>query len=185
MDEENLIVGLLNGVAEKDESDFGKLYEATQRKVFHYLLRVTNSRELAEDLLIETYTEVWKSAKKFQGRSKVITWIIGIARNLAMNQIRKNRMEDTRLEGDPAYPSDQFLHSARAEKLQILEEALNRLSLKHREILDLVFLQEMAYEDIAQIMRLPVNTVKTRVFYAKEKLRAIMTGMGVKKDDLL
>jgi RNA polymerase sigma-70 factor (ECF subfamily) len=111
--------------------------------------------------------------------------MMGIARNLAMNEIRKNKKLESELEGDPVSPSDQFSHCEKAEKLQVLEAALNRLSCEHREILDLVFLQGMGYEDIAQMINIPLNTVKTRVFYAKEKLRTIITRMGIEKDDLL
>ena len=185
MDEEGLTLKLLDGVAKKNEKEFAQLYMITQKRVFHYLFRLTKSYETAEDLLMETYTEVWKSAKKFRSDSKVLTWMIGIARNLAMNEIRKNKKLESELAEDLGYPSEQLSHSERTEKLQILQEALNRLSFEHRETLDLVFLQGMGYEDIAQIIHIPVNTVKTRVFYAKEKLRTIITRMGIEKDDLL
>jgi RNA polymerase sigma-70 factor (ECF subfamily) len=185
MDDETLNRKLLDGVVKKDERQFAQLYTITQKRVFYYLFRLTKSHETAEDLLMTTYTEVWKLAKNFRGDSKVLTWIFGIARNLAMNEIRKNRKLESELGEDLVYPSDQFSHSEKAEKLQILQEALNRLSFEHREILDFVFLQGMGYEDIAQIIHIPVNTVKTRVFYAKEKLRTILTRMGIRKDDLL
>jgi len=185
MDDEAETLKLLDGVAKKDERQFAKLFTITQKGVFHYLLRLTKSYETAEDLVMQTYTEVWKSAKKFRGDSKVLTWMMGIARNLAMNEIRKNKKLESELEDDPVSPSDQFSHCEKAEKLQVLEAALNRLSCEHREILDLVFLQGMGYEEIAQMIHIPVNTVKTRVFYAKEKLRTIITRMGIEKDDLL
>jgi len=140
---------------------------------------------MAEDMMIDTYTEVWKSAKRFRGESKVLTWIIGISRNLAMNEFRKNRIKEHELNENMMIQPEQFHNCAGAEITQILEDALTRLPNNHREVLDLIFLQEMNYEDISQIINIPVNTVKTRVYYAKEKLRDILNFMGVTKDDLL
>ncbi len=171
-------------VSKEDESAFRQVYEATHKKTFQYLFRFTNSREMAEDLMIDTYTEVWKSAKKFGGRSKVSTWIIGIARNLAMSHFRKNIGEDE-LDEDISCAPTQFAAKADCERSDVLGKALDLLSPKHREVLDLVFLQEMSYEEISEVIGIPVNTVKTRVFYAKDKLREVFDSMGIKRDDVL
>jgi RNA polymerase sigma-70 factor (ECF subfamily) len=185
MTEEDIIAGLIVDISEGSEDAFRQLYSETNEKVFRYLYRCTNSREISEDLLIDTYAEVWKSAKNFRGKSKVSTWIIGIARNLTMNEFRKNKIKDCDLAEEELFlPPDQHRKSSISETAEILEEALNRLPLKHREILDLVFLQEMRYEEISQVMNIPVNTVKTRVFHAKDKLRDILGHMGISKDDL-
>ena len=81
---------LLKDVGKGDAQAFEQLYEATNKRVFQYLCRFTNDRYLAEDLTMDTYAEVWKSAGRFRGESKVATWMIGIARNMAMNEFRKN-----------------------------------------------------------------------------------------------
>lgn len=185
MNEEAIIIELLRNVSKKDEDAFKELYELTHKRVFQYLYRLAGNKEMAEDIMIDTYTEVWKSARKFRGHSKVLTWITGIARNLAMNEFRRSKMKEDELDEDLAYTPDQLSGYEQTEISQILKEALNRLPVNHREILDLVFLQEMKYEDISQIINIPVSTVKTRVFYAKEKLRDILTEMGVKRDDVL
>ncbi len=182
---EDVIAGHIVDISKGSEDAFRQLYDATNVKVFRYLCRLTNDREIAEDLLIDTYTEVWKSAMKFQGKSKVLTWIVGIARNLTMNEFRKNRIKECDLTEDGfSRPAEQHRIYSVSETAEILGEALNLLSLKHREILDLVFLQEMGYEEISQVMGIPVNTVKTRVFYAKDKLREALVRMGISKDEL-
>ena len=169
-----------------DAQAFEQLYEATNKRVFQYLCRFTNDRYLAEDLTMDTYAEVWKSAGRFRGESKVATWMIGIARNMAMNEFRKNnKMRTQELDEGMSEPPAQFHACAGTETTEILAEALNRLPISHREILDLVFLQGMNYEDISHIVDIPLNTVKTRVFYAKEKLRNTLRFMGVTKDDLI
>jgi RNA polymerase sigma-70 factor, ECF subfamily len=177
---------LVRAVGKGDAQAFEQLYEATNKRVFQYLCRFTNDRHLAEDLTMDTYTEVWKSAGRFRGESKVATWMIGIARNMAMNEFRKNgKIKLQELDEDITDPPAQFHACAGTETTKILAEALNRLPVSHREILDLVFLQGMNYEDISQIVDIPLNTVKTRVFYAKEKLRNALRFMGVTKDDLI
>ena len=177
---------LLKEIEKGDAQAFEQLYEATNKRVFQYLCRFTNDRHLAEDLTMDTYAEVWKSAGRFRGHSKVTTWMIGIARNMAMNEFRKNgTIKIQELDEDITDPPEQFHACAGKETTQILAEALTRLPISHREILDLVFLQGMNYEDISKIIDIPLNTVKTRVFYAKEKLRNALRFMGVTKDDLI
>ena len=185
MDERDLEERLIKDISRGAEDAFKELYEATCKKVFRYLFMLTNNQQMAEDVLIETYTEVWRSAKKYKGHSKVLTWIIGIARNLAMNEFRKGRIKECEMDEDVAYPPDQFSGCVEAETSEILEKALGQLPVKHREVFDLVFLQGMRYEDISKIMDIPVNTIKTRVFYAKEKLKNILKAMGFVRDDLI
>lgn len=185
MDEEDLIIGLINEMSKGNEDAFNQLYEITHGRVFKYLYRLTGNQQMAEDILIDTFTETWRSVKKYKGYSKVFTWMLGIARNLAMNEFRKRKMDEYEVDDDRAYSANQFHAFTETETSQILQEALNRLPIKHREILDLVFLHEMRYEDISQIINIPINTVKTRVFYAKEKLKSIINLMGIKRDDLI
>lgn len=184
MNEENLIT-LIRDVSKGDETAFETLYEMTHKTVFQYLYRISNNQHLAEDILIITYTEVWRSAGKFKGHSKVLTWIMGIARNLAMNELRRHKVEEYALNEEIANSPMQFQDATNKEISYILEKALNKLTIEHKEVLDLVFLQGMRYEDISQVIDIPVNTVKTRVFYAKERLKNILNSMGYTKDDLI
>ncbi len=80
-------VELLEKVSEGDEEAFRQLYDLTHKKVYFYLYRLFKVKESAEDALVETYTEVWRGAKSFKGKSLVTTWIMGIARHLAMNEL--------------------------------------------------------------------------------------------------
>ena len=185
MIEEEQLVWIVKDISEKKEDSLRQLYDITHRRVFQYLYRLTNNYQMAEDMMIDTYTEVWKSAKRFRGESKVLTWIIGISRNLAMNEFRKKRFNELELEKNESNPPEQFNTCAQAEAIKILKDAINKLNPTHREVLDLLFLQEMSYEDIAMITNIPVNTVKTRVFYAKEKLRNILNSKGITKDVLI
>src|SRR4030042_4772307 len=82
-------VELLERVSRGDEEAFRQLYDLTHKKVYFYLYRLLKGKETAEDILVETYTEVWRCAKNFKGKEQVTTWMMAIARNLAMNELRK------------------------------------------------------------------------------------------------
>ncbi len=85
---------LLKRISGGDEKAFRQLYDLTHKEVFFYLYRLVHGKQAAEDILVETYTEVWRCAKKFKGRSRGITWMMWIARNLAMNELGKFKKHD-------------------------------------------------------------------------------------------
>ena len=177
------LLELLSAAANKDEEAFRKLYDATHKNIFFYVHRILRERQMAEDVVAETYLAVWKGAAGFKGRSKVLTWIFGIARNLAMNTLKKKKAE---------YCIDDFRHLSTdgglddpgSDRRDAIARGLLRISVKHREVLDLVFYQGFNYEEISAILKVPVNTVKTRVYYAKKALHDALHKMGVKRDDL-
>ena len=162
---------LLAKVAQKNKKAFEELYKLLSQKVFYFLYRLLQSKESAEDVLMEVFSTVWNTAGKFKGNSKVATWIFGIARNLALNEMRKNKKH----QGEELYETIQDKKSNREhrafESSTQVQKALSLLSFKHREILDLVFFHEATYLEISQILEIPENTVKTRVFYAKAALK--------------
>ena len=90
---EDILNGFIDGIANGNEKALKQLYEATERNVFHYIYRMVNNQQMAEDLLMETYIQTWKSAKNYRRHAKVLTWIIGIARNLTMNEFRNRKIK--------------------------------------------------------------------------------------------
>ena len=175
--------GLLAEVARGDREAFRELYDLTARSVYFFLYRMVQEEALAEDLQVEVFAQVWKGADRFQGRSKVKTWILGIARNLAMNALRKRRyhldIDDCHGLADETLPDPDA-----ADRKRCLGRAMTELSDKHREVLDLVFYQQMNYNEIGELLSVSVNTVKTRVFYAKDALKKALERMGVGKDEI-
>lgn len=176
-------IELLRKISRGDEEAFRQLYDQTHQKVYFYLYRLVHGRQIAEDILVETFMEVWRCAKAFKGRSRVTTWIFGIARNLAMNELGKQKKHEDI--SDCSYLSNGIVPDAEPmDRQRLLKEAMLKLSIKHQEILDLVFFHDLAYPEISQLLDIPVSTVKTRVFYAKEMLKQVLSQMGVNKDDL-
>ena len=169
---------LIEKIKKKDKKAFRKFYDLFYEKVFFYIYHVIKNKDSAEDILIETFFEVWKSAAKFKKRATPISWVLGIARNISLKYLKKKEEEinDVHIKFD-----EDIERSLKQQELkQILEKAFLHLSLEHREILNLVFYQELSYLEIAKILDIPVNTVKTRVFYAKKNLKEILYKMGVK-----
>jgi len=175
---------LIKRVSEGDQSAFKELYDETYKKVYFYLFRLFKEKSLVEDVIVETYTEVWINAKNFRGNAGLLTWIIGISRNIAMNKLKKLQSHES-IDNFPDIPDK--ITSSETElngNRELIQKAMMNLSLKHREVLDLVFFQEMTYKEVSLILKIPVNTVKTRVFYAKEELKKIISRMGVRKDEI-
>lgn len=170
---------LLARVAKKETKAFEALYKLLSQSVFNYLFRLLQNRETAEDVLVEVFSAVWKSSGNFKGRSRVRTWVFGIARNLAYNELRKKRPQGN----DPLDNTLKDTNSGKAvkrfENRQFIQTALLKLSAKHREILDLVFFHEATYAEISELLKIPENTVKTRVYYAKAALKEACIKMEV------
>ncbi len=157
---------LIAGVATGSDEAFRQLYDRFSDRVYRYAYTILRAKHLAEEVVQETMIAVWKGASKFSGRSKVSTWIFGIARNqaysLVRREIRTERVPDVPLvEPDPA-PG---IH--RQERVA---RALNQLSDDHREVVFLTFYEGLSYGEIAAILDIPTGTVKSRMFHAKKRL---------------
>ena len=160
-----------------DRQALSELYSRYQRLLFNYLLQLTPDYGLAEELLQDTLVAVWKSACSFEGRSSVQTWLIGVARRQAHNTLRQHKISlvnESELEGPAAVgqePEDFTLASiARGE----LVEAFKQLGPAHREVLVLILVQELSYEETAAALNVPVGTVKSRLSNAKRLLRTLL-----------
>jgi RNA polymerase sigma-70 factor, ECF subfamily len=141
--------------------------------VYRWLLRCVRNETMAEDLLSDVFLDVWRQAGRFESRSSVSTWLMAIARNKALSA-RRRRMDvelDETIEAtiaDPADDPEVVLH--KKERGERLRQALSSLSAKHRQIIDLVYYHEKSVIEVAQILGVPSATVKTRMFYARQKL---------------
>jgi len=164
-------INLLAKVAKKDVKAFEALYKLLSQSVFNYLFRLLHNKESAEDVLMEVFSAVWKSAINFKGKSRVRTWILGIARNFAFNEMRKKRPQGCDLFDNTLKDENSDKAVKGFENWEFVQKALLILSEAHREILDLVFFHEIKYAQIAILLNIPENTVKTRVYHAKAALK--------------
>ncbi len=165
-------------VAQGDREAFTALFHSLHRRIFFYLLHLMGDEEDAQEATAETFAEVWRCASRFQGRSKASTWIMGIARNVAFRELRRRRADHDDLDAHHELKdSDAHRFIERLERRDLLAKGLAALSPAHREVLILAFYHDLSYQEIAELVGIPVNTVKTRVFHAKRALKAILGRM--------
>ena len=174
---------LIDRVGEGDREAFRVLYSIYERRLYAYLIKMIGNKEDAEDLVVEVMLAVWQGAKTFKGISRLSTWILGIAHNKAMSILsRKGRQTMTELEQAKDVASskpDPHAGQIEREYRERISTALEQLSDEHREVIELTFYHGRSYAEIAQIAACPVNTVKTRMFYAKQHLRRILAAAGL------
>jgi len=153
------------------------LFARHRTYVYRWLLRFVSNETLAEDLLSEVFLDVWRQAGRFQRRSSVSTWLLAIARHKALSA-RRRRTDaelDEKIEAtvaDPANDPEAALQEK--DRAEVLRRALIRLSSEHREVIDLVYYHEKSVDEVAHILDVPPATVKTRMFYARKKLAALV-----------
>jgi len=181
---------LLRRVAAGDRKAFESLYQTYYRRLFAYLLKVTRRAELVEELVNDVMFAVWTGAGRFDGRSRVSTWIFGIAYHKALKALARNASP---LAGPARQPVDEDgrepeLAAAgdepeslitRRELASTLGKALGNLSPEQRAVVELTYYYELSYQEISEIVGCPVNTVKTRMFHARRRLRELLPRFGV------
>jgi RNA polymerase sigma-70 factor, ECF subfamily len=175
------LIGLIAG---NDKSAMRTLFVRHQVRVFRFLLRIVGNQETAEDLVNEVFLEVWRNAGRFEVRSQVTTWILGIARHKALGLLRRQRTTSCAEEvlesiEDPA--DNPEIATQKSESGALLRDCIKHLSASHREIIDLVYYQEQSINDVAKIVGVPVNTVKTRMFYARKQIADMMAARSIER----
>ncbi len=169
-----------------DVRAFELLLTRHKKPVFNFILRFVGSRETAEDLLQETFLRVIKGAEAYQRQAKFTTWLYTIARNLCVDQSRRAKHRKAQSLDAPmsnsadsgslldVIPATEIASDRQAvnKELQVrLHEALARLSEEQREVFLMREFLDMPFKDIADVVGVPENTVKSRMRYALEKLR--------------
>lgn len=171
----------LRRIARGDRAAFEQLYASYAPRVFRFLHRMLRDTALAEEATNDVLVEVWKSAGRFEGRSAPSTWILGIARFRALNLLRGRRPPTEQLEQAPevALPDAGGSVQDRRVRARSLRSGMEQLSPEHREVLELTFFHGCSYREIAEIAQCPENTVKTRMFHAKRRLRPLLEQLGL------
>ncbi|PZA13264.1 RNA polymerase subunit sigma [Rhodopseudomonas palustris] len=175
---------LIARIAQGDRVAMQVLYGRHHVKVFRFGLRLVRNEQIAEDLISEVFLDVWRQAGKFEGRSAVSTWLLAITRFKALSALR--RRKDAELDDeaaaaieDPA--DDPEIAVQKKDTGEVLRQCLTSLSPEHREIVDLVYYHEKSVQEVAEIVGIPENTVKTRLFYARKKLADLLLAAGVQR----
>ena len=162
---------------------FGDLVRRYQDRLFNAVFRVVENADDAADVVQDAFINAYQSLNSFKGDSEFFTWLYRIAFNAAISLRRKRKVvlrldgEDGEKGAEPADPSDLVrpgLALERAEEDAHLVAALNRLSPEHRAVLVLKDLEDQKYEEIAEVLDVPIGTVRSRLHRARLELRDLL-----------
>ena len=162
---------LLRQVVRRDRQAFAVLYRRYHPRLHGYLRRVVADAEIAEEVLDDVMFVVWKDARRFSGGGAVSSWIFGIAYRRAMSALRVELRHQVRVDRSA---DAEAMPAARPKGRELVETALRRLSPNHRQVVELTYFFGFSYQEIAEIVDCPVNTVKTRMFHARKRLKYLL-----------
>jgi RNA polymerase sigma-70 factor (ECF subfamily) len=171
---------LVARVAQGDRRAMQLLFVRHQQKLYRFVLRLVGDGATAEDIMSDVFIELWRQAASFEGRARLSTWLLAIARYKALSAMRRRPdkpLDDAMAIPDPATPADETLDTSR--RSAVLRRCLAQLSPAHREIVDLVYYHEKSIEEASTVLGVPAATVKTRMFYARKRLADLLRAAGV------
>ena len=159
---------LLSRVADRDRVALGELYALYHPRLFKFVFRLTSSYTIADELVNDVMMVVWQKADSFRGDSRVSTWIFGVAYRLAMRRLTRNKMHLFEPLADTEVCDG---IEATIELEDWVLGGISALSTAQQLAVVLVFYLGLSYEETAQIAGCPTNTIKTRMYHARKKLK--------------
>jgi RNA polymerase sigma-70 factor (ECF subfamily) len=171
---------LVERVCARELAAFEALYRRYHPRLSRFLHRMVRPEHLVEEVLDDTLYVVWNQAERFNGESKVSTWIFAIAYRKALKAISRHddplpdAQEDDQPAADPAERPDARMSLAQARAA--IDVALRTLSADQRAAVELTYFHGFTYPEIAAIVECPTDTVKTRMFHARKRLKASFAG---------
>ncbi|MCY1062970.1 MULTISPECIES: sigma-70 family RNA polymerase sigma factor [Nannocystis] len=162
------------------EKAFGELLRRHQGKVRGLLLRLTSDRNLADDLAQEVFLRAYRGLCGFEGRARFSTWLYRIAYNVYLNhraRVRELAALPENFEAGAMAP-ETSMSASRSDMRKDLDAAIGALPERYRAVVMLYYLEDVSYPEIAEILELPLGTVKTHLHRAKRMLREHLDGWG-------
>jgi len=173
---------LIKQIAAGNKLAMRALFARHQLRVYRFALRIVRDGALAEDVVSEVFIDAWQHAGRYEGRSTVSTWLLGICRHKALTAA--NRRPTESIDSEMVMNVADTANTPEAELGQkdtgtVIRRCLAALSPEHAEMIDLVYYQEKSIKEIVEILGIPENTVKTRMFYARKRLAALVAAAGI------
>jgi len=171
-------VQLIDRIVRHDRRAFEDLYRLYHPRLSRFLFNILRRAHLAEEVLNDALLVVWRRPERYNGRSKVSTWIFAIAYRQAMKALSRcdDPVEDRHAEARPSGEAGPEQQLGRRQAQDVLLRAIGELSPDHRAVIDLTYFHEIGYREIAELMDCPEDTVKTRMFHARRRLRSKLDG---------
>ena len=171
---------LMKKIAVGDEVAFSELYSRYNLPVYNFILRLILWKDAAEDVLQEVFFAVWQGSNRFQSKSTVKTWLFRIAYYKSISWLRKDKkrrqslnIDELSIFSDKPSPEGSLIEHWQETQMK---SAIAQLSHNHRSVIELTFVHGFSYKEIANIMKCPVGTVKSRMNYA---LRYLKTNLSI------
>lgn len=179
--ENNEVLRLLERIAQGDNAAFNVLYKAFSRTVSSYAMHNLNDASRAQEIVNDTFLEIWMQPKRFRGHSKFSTWLIGIAHNKVLMEWRRGKrgadLVDIDLIGEdiPSGGESAFIKITKRQRREATHRCLVQLSFEQRECVYLAYYEDLSAEEVATVQGSPVGTAKSRLFHARQKLKGCMS----------
>lgn len=168
---------LIQSVVARDQQAFKVIYHRYYQGLYRFISRITGQYGSTEEAVNDAMYVVWDKAAKFRRGTRLSTWIFGIAYNKALKSLeRGRRYQDPKYREslDEEHTLDPDARYERLETENWLLEGMSQLSPQHRATLELTYYYGMSCREVADVMNCNESTVKTRMFYARRKMRAIL-----------
>ncbi len=173
---------LMRRTAKGDRAALSALFARHYTRVFRFAARMVNSEPLAEEIANEVFMEIWQHADRFEGQSSVSTYCLAIARFKALSHMRRRREVAVDDEQMMALVDDADTPEVAAQvrsKAVALRAAVDALPEEFRSVIDLSYYHEMSLKEIATVLSIPPETVKTRIFRARKRLVNLLQDAGI------
>ena len=169
---------LLERVKMHDLDAFERLYRIYQPRLARFLTNLVKRPQLVEEVLDDTMMVVWNTAGSFRGTSKLSTWVFAIAYRKALKARMRwpDPLEDQQFDNRVSNDAAPDAELERSRIRSALTGAMDGLSAEQRAVVDLTYFHDLGYREIAEILGCPVDTVKTRMFHARRRLRQALSG---------
>jgi RNA polymerase sigma-70 factor, ECF subfamily len=176
---------LLERIVNGDEEALAQLYDQYSAILFGLIRTIVNNREIAEDLLQEIFLLIWDRSDRFDAsKGSVYTWMVTLARNKAIDRIRSKsyRLQLQNVSTDQVEPlftpassePSPYESMLNDENAEIIKDALNNISAKQREVIEIAYFEGLSQSKIAETYNIPLGTVKTRMRQGLDKLHTLL-----------
>jgi len=154
---------------------FEQLVRDWEKRLFYYIHKLIDDEQEAWQILQDTWVKVLVGIKKLREPRKLPSWLYTIARNTAIGHLRKKYKRQSLFEPDANVQNvEDTVNNIAFDDAQQVHFGLRKISLHHREVLTLFFLQDLAIEEIAGVLAVPPGTVKSRLYHARQALKAVL-----------
>ena len=177
-------VVLIKRIVARDRQAFEDLYHRYYQRLFGFLFKFLQHKELAEEVVNDVMLVVWRNATRYDPkRSRFSTWLFGIANNKVLKARASLSAKSVQAAATDQYPVDEegpegLMHHQQTGAMVM--QALRDLSAEQRMVIELSYYHGFSYQEIAQIVECPVNTVKTRMFHARKRLERLLPRVGIR-----